>query len=134
MTQMLEGRMSPLRRRMIDDMVLAGLSRRTQESYLYGVRALAARYNRSPDQLSEEQVRSYLLEMKDRGAARGTFKTSYYGIQFLYKNTLGRDFDLFGKKRFESPSRSAYPRHLPTPMPGICLARSVTRSIGAAFP
>ena len=134
MTHLLEGPMTPLRQRMIEDMVLAGLAHRTQETYLYGVRALAARYKRSPDQLSEEQVRAYLLEIKERGAARGTFKTSHYGIRFLYKHTLGHDWALFGKKRFESPGRSVCPRPLPTWRPGVCLVPSAIRFIAAAFP
>ena len=133
MTQLLQGPMSPLRRRMIDDMVLAGLAPRTQEANLYGVRGLAARYRQSPDRLTEEQVRSYLLEMRERGVARGTFKTSHYGIQFLYRQTLGYDWALFGKKRFANPSKSAFLTRLPMPMPGGFLARSATRSIGAAF-
>ena len=31
---------------------------------------------------SEEEVRCYLVSLRDQGAARGTFKTSHYGIQF----------------------------------------------------
>jgi hypothetical protein len=134
MTQLLEGPMTPLRQRMIEDMVLAGLARGTQEAYLSGVRGLAVRHRRSPDQLTEEEVRSYLLEMRERGVARGTFKTSHYGIQFLYKHTLERDWALFGKKRSRSPGRSGCLRLLPTATPGVCLARSATRCIAAAFP
>jgi len=43
---------------------------------------LAAHYRRSPDQLNEEEVRAYLLGLRQRGAARGTFKTSQYGLRF----------------------------------------------------
>src|SRR5215831_17129508 len=77
--------MSPLRQRMIENMKLAGLSPATQAAYIKAVRGLAAHYHRSPDQLSEEEVRSYLLHTRERGVARGTFKTSHYGIQFLYR-------------------------------------------------
>ena len=101
--------MSPLRQRMIGDMTLAGLSSTTQAIYIKAVRGLVAHYHRSPDQLSEEEVRSYLLGMRERGVARGTFKASHYGIQFLYRNTLSRDWSLFSKKRSASPSRSGYP-------------------------
>ena len=73
--------MSPLRQRMIENMKLAGLSSATQAAYIKAVRGLAAYYQRSPDQLSEEEVRSYLLALRERGVARGTFKTSHYGIQ-----------------------------------------------------
>ncbi|MEI8396374.1 MAG: site-specific integrase [Rhodospirillaceae bacterium] len=134
MTHLLEGPMPPLRRRMIEDMVLAGLARGTQEAYLSGVRGLAARHRQSPDHLTEEQVRSYLLELRERGVARGTFKTSHYGIRFLYQHTLGYDWELFGKKRSRSPSRSGFPMLLPIQRPGVCLARFAIPSIGAAFP
>jgi Phage integrase, N-terminal SAM-like domain len=101
--------MSPLRQRMIEEMTLAGLSAATHKAYIKAVRGLAARYHRSPDQLTEEEVRSYLLAMRERGVARGTFKTSHYGIQFLYRDTLDRDWALFSKKRSGNPSRSGSP-------------------------
>ena len=66
--------MSALRRRMIEDMKLAGLAPTTHAIYINAVRGLAAHYRRSPDQLSEEEVRSYLLHTRERGVARGTFK------------------------------------------------------------
>jgi predicted DNA-binding transcriptional regulator YafY len=98
--------MSPLRQRMIDDMKLAGLSAATHTIYISAVRDLAAHYRRSPDELSEEEVRAYLLAMRERGAARGTFKANHYGIQFFYRSTLNRDWALFSKKRSANPSRS----------------------------
>jgi hypothetical protein len=81
MTHSTQGPVTPLRQRMIEDMRLSGLSARTQQVYIDGVRGLAARYKRSPDLLMEEEVRSYLLDPCDRGAARGTFKTTHYGIR-----------------------------------------------------
>ena len=88
---------SPLRLRMIEDMKLAGLAATTQAIYIDAVYHLAAHYRRSPDQLSEEEVRSYLLSMRERGVARGTFKTNLYGIQFIYRHTLNREWALFSK-------------------------------------
>ena len=76
--------MTPLRQRMIDDMRLAGFAARTRDVYIQAVRRLAAHYMRSPDVLSEEEVRTYLLHLRDeRGVARGTFKTNHGGIRFL---------------------------------------------------
>jgi hypothetical protein len=91
--------MSPLRMRMIEDMALAGLAGGTQQVYAQAVRRLAAHYHRSPDLLSEEEVRSYLLGLRQRGVARGTFQTSHYGLRFLYQHTLGRAWELFGGKK-----------------------------------
>jgi len=90
--------MSPLRMRMIEDMKLAGLAAGTQATYIDAVRKLGVQYRRSPDQLSEEAVRSYLRDLRERGAARGTFKANHYGIQFFYRHTLNRDWGLFAKK------------------------------------
>jgi hypothetical protein len=101
--------MSPLRVRMIEDMKLAGLATSTKAVYIDSVRKLAAHYRRSPDELSEEEVRSYLIGLRERGLARGSFKVNHYGIQFFYRHTLDRDWPLFSKKRFASRGRSACP-------------------------
>ena len=122
--------MTPLRARMVEDMKLAGLAAQTQEVYLQAVSALAKHYRRSPDRLTEEEVRRYLLDVRENGA-RGTFKTCHYGIQFFYRNTLGEDWALF-KKRSGCPSRSGCRR--PFPMPRSCAfsAASAIRSTAAA--
>ena len=54
---------------------------------------------RSPDQLSEEEVRRYLLGLRERGVALGTFRAYQGGIQFLYRRTLDRDWALFQEIR-----------------------------------
>ena len=56
--------MSELRQRMIDQMTLRGFSPRTHESYLEAVTGLARYYKQSPDQLSAEQIRQYLLYLE----------------------------------------------------------------------
>jgi site-specific recombinase XerD len=83
--------MTRLRQKMIDDMTLAGLSANTKRLYTDAVYGLAKHYMRSPDQLSEEEVRAYLLYVKDeKQLAEGTLRICYYGLKFLYMNTLGR--------------------------------------------
>jgi hypothetical protein len=91
--------MSPLRTRMIEDMILAGLAEGTRRIYIQAVRRLATHYRRSPDQLSEEEVRAFLLDLRQRGVARGTFQTCHYGLRFFYQHTLGRAWGLFGGKK-----------------------------------
>jgi hypothetical protein len=91
--------MSPLCARMIEDMSLAGLAEGTQKVYAQAVRRLAAHYRRSPDLLSEEEVRGYLLGLRQRGVARGTFQTSRFGLRFFYHHTLDRAWGLFGEKK-----------------------------------
>jgi integrase/recombinase XerD len=90
--------MSPQRPRMIDDLILAGLAEGTRKLRVEVVRWLAGRYHRPPDLLSKEEVRSYLLGIRQRGVARGTFQTSHYGLRFLDQHTLGRAWELLGKK------------------------------------
>jgi hypothetical protein len=100
--------MTSLRLRMTEDMTLAGLAPATQAVYIDAIRGLAAHYWRSPDQLSEEQVRGYLLGLRDRGVALGSFKTNHGAIQFLYRRTLDRDWPLFWKKSFDRPGNGVY--------------------------
>ena len=115
--------MTALRMRMIDDMVTAGLSANTQAAYIQAVRGLAKHYHRSPEILSEVEVRGYLLHLRDeRGVAHGTFQPYHAGIQFLYVRTLDRDWALFSKKRSGPPSASACPAFSPTPRPAPSLA------------
>ena len=44
-------------------------------------------------------MRGYLLGLRQRGVARGTFQTSQYGLRFFYRHTLGRAWGLFGEKK-----------------------------------
>jgi hypothetical protein len=95
---------------MIEDMTLAGLAPRTQEVYLQAVRRLAAHYK-----LSEEEVRDYVLHLRDqRGVARGTFKTNHGGIRFLFYRTLNRDWPLFSKKESDLPGSNVCPPYFRT--------------------
>lgn len=48
--------MSPLRGKMLDDMVVRHLASRTQEAYVAAVAELAKYYGRSPQELSEGEV------------------------------------------------------------------------------
>ena len=67
--------MSELRKRMTEDMQLRGISARTQESYISAVKGLVRFYNRSPDLLSEEEIRNFFLHLiNEREAARSTVK------------------------------------------------------------
>jgi hypothetical protein len=120
---------------MIDDMRLAGFAERTRDVYIQAVRRLAAHYMRSPEVLSEEEVRAYLLHLRDeRGVARGTFKTNHGGIRFLYSRTLDRNWPLFSQKnafahRGSSASRLCSPMSRSAPS----WLRCAIRSTGLAF-
>ena len=55
--------MSPLRRRMIEDMTVRNLSPATQQSYLYAVAKFSRHFSVPPAQLGTEQVRAYQLQL-----------------------------------------------------------------------
>ena len=61
--------MSPLRRRMIEDMTIRNLSPATQQSYIYArLRSSAAISAAPPDRLGLEDVRAYQLHLDRRGS------------------------------------------------------------------
>jgi hypothetical protein len=62
--------------------------------------------------------------------ARGSFKTSHYGIQFFYRNTLGKDWALF-KKRSGFPSRGGCRRRFLMPKWAAFSLRSAIRYTAA---
>ncbi len=88
---------------MIGDMQLRGLAERTQDSYFRAVRGLAAHYMRSPDQITEEEVRAYFLHLlNERKLSQSTMRVNLAGVRFLSEVTLGRKwpvFDLITPKR-----------------------------------
>ena len=121
--------MTPLRQRMIEDMVSAGLMASTQAAYIQAVRGLAAYYRRSPDELTEAEVRAYLLHLRDqRDVAHGTFQPAHAGLQFLFCHTLDRDWPLFSKKESAAPSASVCRPFCRTPRPAPFSASSGARS------
>ena len=94
--------MTELRRRMIEDMQLRGLSSGTQHGYVRSVRVLAEHYHRSPDQLSDEQIREFFLYlMRERGLAKATLINYRAAVKFLFKTTLERPLPVFDLVRAE---------------------------------
>ena len=98
--------MTVLRQRMIEDMQLRGLAEKTQNAYVRAVRQLAEHYGRSPDQINEEELRRYLLYLKnDRGVSRSLFVVTLCGLKFLYERTLHRDWPAFDLPRMSREKR-----------------------------
>lgn len=88
--------MTALRRRMLEDMQLQGLTQGTQHVYVHGVQALAQYYHQAPDQLTEEQVRQFFLHLiNEKHVTEGTLRAYRGGIQFFYTVTLQRPMPLF---------------------------------------
>jgi integrase/recombinase XerD len=92
--------MSELRKRMIECMQLRGLSERTQESYVRAVRQLAEHYHKSPDLISEEELRQYFLYLKNvKHYARNTTTIAICGIKFFFEHTLEKEWTIFNLVR-----------------------------------
>jgi integrase/recombinase XerD len=87
--------MTPLRQRMIEDMQLRGLTPGTQKAYVGAVQALAVYYGKSPDHLSDEELRQYFVYLtNERQLARSTCTIALCAIKFLYEYTLRREWPL----------------------------------------
>lgn len=88
--------MTELRRRMNEDLQLAGYSLKTRKSYVDAVQRLARHYNRSPALLTEEEVRHFFLYLiNDRKSAKSTVTIYLCGIKFFYETTLKRTWNVF---------------------------------------
>jgi integrase/recombinase XerD len=85
--------MTELRQRMMQELQLRGYSQRTVQAYVHPVAQLARHYHTSPDRLSEEQVRDYLLHLSNvQKVSRSTHTIALCGIKFFYQHTLGREW------------------------------------------
>ncbi len=83
--------MTPLRQRLIQDMQLHGLAAKTQDAYLRAVKQLAEHYHKSPDLISEEELRLYFLYLKnEKHASPSAFTIALCGLKFFYQHTLQR--------------------------------------------
>lgn len=100
--------MTPLRQRMLDALVLRGRALRTQEAYIDAVARLARHYKRSPDTLSADEVRAFLLHLlREKHRSRSTVNQYGCAFRFLYGTVLELDGD-----SFQIPLASA-PQSLP---------------------
>ena len=77
--------MTPLRKRMIDEMQLRNFSPKTIEMYLDNVARFARYFNKSPDQLGPEDVRTYLLQLVAKKRSWGTYKVALAALRYFYR-------------------------------------------------
>jgi site-specific recombinase XerD len=93
---------------MIEDMRLRNLSPHTIDAYVLAVKQFANHFGRSPEQLSGQQVRQYLLHLvQEKHVSWSRYNIARCALQFLYTNTLGRD------ERFEKLPCARVPKRLP---------------------
>lgn len=88
--------MTHLRQRMLADMQLRGLAPKTQEAYLRAVHQLVKYFNKSPDLITEEDLRDYFLYLKnEKKASRSACTVALCGIKFFFEQTLQRQWKTF---------------------------------------
>ena len=85
--------MTPLRRRMIEDMEIRNLADNTQRSYLQQISSFAKYFQRSPERLGPDDVRAYQVHVAtERKLASGSLSIIAAALRFLYKVTLRCDW------------------------------------------
>jgi site-specific recombinase XerD len=85
---------------MIECLQLRGFSERTQEAYTRAVRQLAEHYHKSPDLITEEELRQYFLHIINvKHYSRNTTTIALCGIRFFFEQTLNRKWTIFNLVR-----------------------------------
>jgi site-specific recombinase XerD len=113
--------LSPLRRRMIEDMTVRNLSPATQRSYIYAVAKFSQYFGCSPDRLDIEDVRTYQVQLVARGISWPALNQTVCALRFFYGVTLGRS---------ELPERIPHARE-PRKLPLVLGADEVVRFLEA---
>jgi site-specific recombinase XerD len=83
--------MSELRQQMLADLRIRNYAERTQAIYITRVAEMARHFQRSPEDVTKEEVRAYLRELKEgRRVSRSAFAQVIGALRFLYRVTLDR--------------------------------------------
>ena len=96
---------SPLRRRMTEDMTVRGFTVCTQRGYLAAVRNFTVFLGRSPDQATAEDLRRFQFHMRSEGASATTMNAAVSALRFLFGVTLGRGDAEVGMTTVRRPRR-----------------------------
>ena len=85
--------MTPLRRRMIEDMQVRNLAPHTQRSYLQQISQFARHFGKSPELLGPDDIRTYQIHLsRERQLSASSMLVAVAAIRFLYKVTLKRNW------------------------------------------
>jgi len=96
---------SPLRRRMTEDMTIRGFTVGTQRGYLVAVENFSSFLGRAPDGATAEDLRRYQLHMRSSGASATAMNTAVSALRFFFGVTLGRDDAQVGMTTVREPRR-----------------------------
>lgn len=115
------GEISPLRRRMIEDMTVRNLSPATQRSYINAVRKFSRYFGRSPDRLDLDDVHTFQVHLVATGISWAALNQIVCALRFFYGVTLGQN---------EIPERIPYAR-APRQLPVVLSADEVVQFLEA---
>jgi integrase/recombinase XerD len=96
--------MSPLRRRMIEDMTIRKLAAKTQQGYIRMIRDLAAFLGRSPATANLEDVRRFQLHLAANGAQIPVLNHTVAALRFFFRVTLRRSNLIDHPRSYMSPA------------------------------
>ena len=96
---------SPLRRRMIEDMTVRGFTACTQRGYIAAVKRFTVFLGRSPDQATAEDLRRFQVHMRSEGASATTMNAAVSALRFFFSVTLGRGDASVGMTTVRQPRR-----------------------------
>jgi integrase/recombinase XerD len=113
---------SPLRRRMIEDMTMRKLAPRTQQGYIRTIKNLAAFVGRSPDTATFEDIRRFQLHVAASGVGTPTLNHTVSALRFFFRVTLKRPAIL---------EHTAF-NHEPRKLPVVLSPEEVARLLDAA--
>jgi len=114
--------MSPLRRRMIEDMTIRKFAPKTQHDYVQRIKNFTAFLGRSPDTASFEDVRRYQLHLAESGVGVPTLNQTVATLRFFFRITL---------KRHEIVEHTTF-IHEPRKLPVVLSPEEVARLLNAA--
>jgi hypothetical protein len=103
---------SPLRRRMIEDVTIRNLSPATQRSYIHAVSKFSRHFGRSPDRLGLGDVRAFQVHLVSTGISWPSLNQIVCALRFFYGVTLRQD---------TIPERITYARE-PRKLPVVLIA------------
>ena len=87
--------MGVIKEKMIQDLVIRGMSKRTQDTYLNCIKQFVKYYRKSPDLLTLEDIHSYQLHLiRDRQISVSYFNIQVAALKFLYGVTLKREWNI----------------------------------------
>lgn len=79
-----------LRQRFVEDMQIRGLQAKTQTMYLWEMRDFTRFLGHAPDSATQEELRAFQLDMKERGVGAPTFNNRLTVLSFFYATTCPR--------------------------------------------